>query len=210
MGAISRRPVLAALAVLSLAACNQAGGGKSVPDDMAMGDPNAKVTVIEYASVACPHCAEFNNTVFPAFKAKYIDTGKVHYVAREILTGNPTLAAAGFLLARCAGKDKYFFVTDAIYRAQDQIYEPGTDNMRPNAGQDVLLPIAQSAGLTPDQFTKCLSDEAAAMAMNDRIDKAARKDDVQSTPTFIINGKKMSPGEKTLAELDAVIQPLLK
>ena len=210
MGAISRRLVLAALAVLSLAACNKGGAGGGMPDDMSMGNPNAKVTVVEYASVACPHCAQFNNTVFPAFKAKYVDTGKVRYIPREILTGNPTLAAAGFLLARCAGKDKYFFVTNAIYRAQDQIYEPGTDNMRPNSGQDVLLPIAQSAGLTPDQFTKCLSDEAAAKAMNERIDKAAQKDGVESTPTFIINGKKLTPGDKTLAELDAVIQPLLK
>ena len=120
------------------------------------------------------------------------------------------VAAAGFLLARCAGKDKYFFVTDAIYRAQDQIYEPGTDNMRSNAGHDVLLPIAQSAGLTPDQFTKCLSDDAATKALNDRIEKSFQKDGVESTPTFIVNGKKLSPGEKTLAQLDAVIQPLLK
>ena len=210
MGAISRRLALAAIAALSLAACNKGAVGNAVPDDMSMGNPNAKVTVVEYASVACPHCAAFNNEIFPTFKAKYIDTGKVHYVAREALTGNPALAAAGFLLARCAGKDKYFFVTDAIYRAQDQIYEPGTDNMRANAGQDMLLPIAQSAGLTPDQFTKCLSDPAATKALNDRVEKFAQQDGVESTPTFIVNGKKMTPGEKTLGQLDAVIQPLLK
>ncbi len=209
MGAASRHLVLAALAAFSLAACNKGGAG-DMPDDMSMGSPTAKVTVVEYASVACPHCAAFNNEIFPAFKAKYIDTGKVRYIPREALTGNPTLAAAGFLLARCAGKDKYFFVTDAIYRAQDQIYEPGTDNMRSNAGHDVLLPIAQSAGLTPDQFTKCLSDDAATKALNDRVEKSFQKDGVESTPTFIVNGKKLSPGEKTLAQLDAVIQPLLK
>ncbi len=154
MGAISRRLALVLAAAASLAACSKVGGS-AVPDDMTMGNPNAKVTVIEYASVACPHCAAFNNELFPAFKAKYIDTGKVRYVAREALTGNPALAAAGFLLARCAGKDKYFFVTDAIYRAQDQIYEPNTDNVRPEAGQDVLLPIARSAPLAGASFASC-------------------------------------------------------
>ena len=210
MGVISRRLVLVVAAALTLAACSKGAGGNGVPDDMSMGSPNAKVTVIEYASVACPHCAAFNNEVFPAFKAKYIDTGKVRYIAREALTGNPTLAAAGFLLARCAGKDKYFFVTDAIYRAQDEIYQPNTDNMRPNAGHDVLLPIAESAGLTEDQFTKCLSDPAAAKALNDRVEKFSQQDGIESTPTFIINGKKLEPGEKSMAQLDAVIQPLLK
>ena len=86
-----------------------------------MGNPQAKVTVVEYASVACPHCGRFNNEVFPAFKAKYIDTGKVHYVFREMLVGNgqeQAFGAAGFLLARCAGQDKYFSVLDAIFHGQ--------------------------------------------------------------------------------------------
>src|SRR5262252_4432484 len=115
MAGISRRIALAAVAALGLAACSKGGDAVSA-DEMTMGSPTAKVTVVEYASVACPICARFNNEVFPEFKKKYIDTGKVRWVSREALTGNPALAASGFLLARCAGKDKYFQVTDAVYR----------------------------------------------------------------------------------------------
>ena len=203
MGAISRRLMLVAVAALSLAACNKSGPGALSGDDMTMGNPKAKVTVVEYASVACPHCARFNNEVFPAFKTKYIDTGLVHYVAREALTGEPTVAAAGFLLARCAGKDKYFLVTDAIYRAQDQIFQSGDVH-------GVLLHVAQSAGLSEDQMNKCITDETAIKALNDRVERYFKQDGIDSTPTFIVNGKKLKPGEISLAELDAAIQPLLK
>ena len=95
----------AVLAVASLAGCQKASTGAAA-DDMTLGNPKAPVTVIEYASVSCPHCAAFNNDVFPTLKAKYIDTGKVFYVAREALTSDPSIAAAGFLTARCAGKQK--------------------------------------------------------------------------------------------------------
>src|SRR5439155_2600770 len=109
----------------AVAACQKPAGEAASADDMTMGSPNAKVTMIEYASVSCPHCARFATEVFPAFKAKYIDTGQVRYVAREALTGDPAIAAAGFLTARCAGKDKYFQVVDAIYRAQPEIFATG-------------------------------------------------------------------------------------
>src|SRR5580698_5449528 len=129
MGHSSRRLFVIALAVLSLAGCNKIAAmtgshGAVTSDDMSLGDPNAKVTVIEYASVACPFCAHFNNTVFPSFKAKYIDSKKIHYVFREMLVGNDaemTTAAAGFLMARCAGKDKYFTVVDTIFHDQEQM-----------------------------------------------------------------------------------------
>ena len=209
MAVIDRRLILAALAVLALAACNKGDGGVAA-DEMSLGDPNAKVTVIEYASVACPICANFNATVFPEFKKKYIDTGKVRYVAREALTGNPSLAVAGFLLARCAGKDKYFQVTDAVYRAQDQIYEPGSENIRPAAGHDVLLHIAQSVGMSEDQFSKCINDEKAITAMQERVDRLSKQYNVTATPTFVVNGKMLNAGAVTLAELDSAIQPLLK
>ncbi len=203
----ARCVVIAAMALIA-AGCSK-GGNKTVSaDEMTLGNPNAKVTVIEYASVACPVCANFNNTVFPAFKTKYIDTGKVKYVSREALTGNPTLAAAGFLMARCAGKDKYFSVIDAIYHAQDEIYDPGTESVG-SAGRGVLLRIAQQAGLNESQFTACVSDDAALKALNARAEKYAKLDDVDATPTFIVNGKKLV-GDQSLAEFDNVIQPLLK
>ena len=208
MSAISRRLILALAAVLTLAACSKGGSAVSA-DEMSMGNPNAKVTVIEYASVACPVCAEWNNTTFDAFKKKYIDTNKVHYVFREALTGNQALAGSGFLLARCAGKDNYFKVTDAVFRSQDQIYESGSENLRPGAAREVLSRIAQQVGMNDDQLTKCLTDSKAITALNDRVIKFAKQDNVEATPTFMINGKKYE-GEKTLAELDAILQPLLK
>ena len=203
MRAISRRLMIVAVAAFSLAACSKGGSTAASADDNTLGDPKAKVTVVEYASVACPHCARFNNDVFPAFKKEFIDTGKVYYVAREALTGEPTIAAAGFLLARCAGKDKYFAVTDAIYRAQDQIFQSGDVH-------GVLLHIAQSAGMNEDQMNKCITDDKAIKALNDRVEKYSKQDGVDSTPTFIVNGKKLPPGEISLAQLEAAIQPLLK
>jgi protein-disulfide isomerase len=195
---ITRVTLVAALAV-SLAACGPKGTKVSA-EDMTLGNPNAKVTVVEYASVACPHCAKWNEEVFPAFKAKYIDTGKVNYVAREALTGEPTLANAGALLARCAGTAKYFQVTDALYHAQASIFQTGDI-------RGELLTIARAAGMSEAQFNSCLSDENAAKSA-ERLEKQMKADKIQGTPTFIVNGKKVGGeegGEATLAQLDAAI-----
>lgn len=195
---ITRVTLVAALAA-SLAACGPKGT-KVTAEDMTLGNPNAKVTVVEYASVACPHCAKWNEEVFPAFKAKYIDTGKINYVSREALTGEPTLANAGAMLARCAGKDKYFQVTDALYHAQASIFQTGDI-------RGELLTIARAAGMSEAQFNSCLSDENAAKSA-ERLDKQMKADKIQGTPTFIVNGKKVGGeegGEATLAQLDAAI-----
>jgi protein-disulfide isomerase len=194
-----RRRFLIAAALLAVAACNKtaATGGASTADAMSMGDPNAKVVVNEYASASCPHCAVFNTEVMPAFKKKYIDTGKVKYVFHEFLTQPVQFAAAGFLTARCAGPGKYFDVLDAIYRDQENIYK--SNDLRGG-----LLRIAQSAGMTEKQFVDCISDEKALNALNARVEKAATDDHITATPTFIINGTKIE-GEQTLAQLDAAI-----
>lgn len=189
--------VVAALGALALAGCSK-GTGTVDTADMTLGDPNAKVKMVEYASLTCSHCGTFNNDVFPAFKAKYIDTGKVHYTFKEFLTPPNEVAAAGFLTARCAGKDKYFNVTDAIFHAQQEMFTTG--DMR-----GVLLRIAQSAGLTEEQFNACITDEAALKALNERVEKAIKVDKINSTPTFVINGKKVKEGEISLAELDAAV-----
>ena len=187
----------AALGALALAGCSK-GAGTVDTADMTLGDPNAKVKMVEYASLTCSHCGTFNNDVFPAFKAKYIDTGKVHYTFKEFLTPPNEVAAAGFLTARCAGKDKYFNVTDAIFHAQQEMFTTG--DMR-----GVLLRIAQSAGLTEEQFNACITDEAALKALNERVEKAIKVDKINATPTFVINGKKVKEGEVSLAELDAAV-----
>jgi protein-disulfide isomerase len=191
--------VAAALGALALAGCSKGGGTGAVDSaDMTMGDPNAKVKMVEYASLTCSHCGTFNNEVFPAFKAKYIDTGKVHYTFKEFLTPPNEVAAAGFLVARCAGKDKYFNVTDAIFHAQQEMFTSG--DMR-----GVLLRTAQSAGMTEQQFNACITDEAALKALNDRVEKAIKQDKVTATPTFKINGETLKEGAVTMAELDAAV-----
>jgi protein-disulfide isomerase len=189
--------VAAALGALALAGCSK-GAGTADTADMTLGDPNAKVKMVEYASLTCSHCGTFNNEVFPAFKAKYIDTGKVHYTFKEFLTPPNEVAAAGFLTARCAGKDKYFNVTDAIFHAQQEMFTTG--DMR-----GVLLRVAQSAGMTEEQFNACITDEAALKALNERVEKSIKVDKVNATPTFVMNGKKIKEGDISLAELDAAV-----
>jgi protein-disulfide isomerase len=187
----------AALALIGLAAC-QKPGGQAAADDMTLGNTKAPVTVIEYASVACPHCARFNNDIFPAFKAKYIDTGKVFYVSREALTADPAIAAAGFLTARCAGKDKYFQVVDAIYHSQAPMETGGNPHT-------ILLQIARSAGLTDAQFEACIRDQKAIAELNARWNRYINDDKINATPTFVINGKVFDKGEMSMPELDTAI-----
>ncbi len=185
-----------------------AGGSGGAVDminapEMTLGNPNAKVTLIEYASDTCSHCAHFDAEVWPALKAKYIDTGKVYYKFREFLTPPEPVAAAGFLLARCAGKDKYFSVVEAIFRGQPELFQTGD-------AHGFMLRIAQSAGLSEAQFNACEQNEAAIKALANRVDQAVTKDQISGTPTFIINGKTLGSGEITLATFDAALQPLLK
>ena len=156
--------------------------------DMALGSPNAKVQVVEYASLSCTHCAHWNNEVFPTFKKQFIDTGKVRYVFREFLTEPYQFAAAGYLLARRVGPARYFEVLDTIFRQQEAIYK----------SEDLwggLLKIGKGFGLTEDQFTAALNDKAALDAVNARVEKAAERDKIDSTPTFFINGERLVGGQ---------------
>jgi protein-disulfide isomerase len=192
----SRRAALALAVLASLAAAPAwAAPGLAGPEDMSLGNPKARVTVVEYASASCPHCAHFNQEVFPAFKAKYVDTGKVRYTLKEFLTGPAQVAAAGFLMARCAGPSKYFTVLDQVFASQP------TWSTAPIKA--TFLGIAQKNGLTEAQFEACLKDEAALEKLNARV-QAAVDDGVDSTPTFYVNGTKLE-GAVDLAALDAAI-----
>lgn len=199
MGPIARRTMILGAAVsaaMALAACNNGKSeGGAAEGDMTLGNANAPVTVVEYASVTCTHCAAWNEEVFPAFKQKYIDTGQVKYVFREFPTAPAQVAAAGFLVARCAGEDKYFQVVDAIMRAQDQIFA--------GDARGVLLRTAQSAGMTEQQFNACVTDEKALEQLNKRAE-AAVEAGIQSTPSFVIGGKVLE-GAQPLSALDAAI-----
>ena len=174
------RNLFLALSALTLAAC---GGSKApVEGDMALGAPEgAKVTVVEYASVTCHVCAAWQDEVWLEFKAKYVDTNKVRYVFREFPTAPEAVAVAGFLVARCAGPDKYFPVIHEIMASQREFFS-GTP---PRA---VLLRIANGAGLTEDQFKECVADPDAIKAMDERV-KAALAAGVNGPPYFMVNGE---------------------
>lgn len=170
---------------------------------VAFGNPHAKVAVVEYASASCSHCARFDAETYPAFKKKYVDTGLVRYEFREFLTEPVQYAAAAFALARCAGADKYMGVVEAAFRGQAEMF--ATQDMR-----GPLLKAAESAGMNSDQFTKCVSDPKTLQAISDRVQRAQTVDHVDSTPTILVNGKPIGPGEVTLGQLDAAIQPALR
>lgn len=200
-----------AAAFMSLAllasGCSKGGSAGAVgADEMSMGPADAKVTVIEYASVACPICGHVNETVMPEFKAKYIDSGKVRYVYRPMMTGNPAVAAAGHMLAECAGKDKYFTVIDQVMRSQEAMggEETGYANARP-----VLFSIGQSLGMSEDAFNKCITDEKGLKRLNDLNQQYMTKDGVNGTPTFVINGKKLDRIPLNIGDFDAALKPAL-
>ncbi|MBP7817666.1 MAG: DsbA family protein [Phenylobacterium sp.] len=186
-------------ALLALALALVAGVAGAAPayptGDLSLGKPKAKIHVEEYASLSCSHCAHFNNEVFPAFKAKYIDTGKVRYTLHEFLTEPANVAAIGFITARCAGADKYFAVVDGLFRRQAEIFE--TRDLRP-----VLLEVAKSAGLSEAQVTACVSNPANGEALDARV-AAGEARGVDSTPFFFVNGVKVDG--VTLADLDKAI-----
>lgn len=201
---LTRRTALASAAAVAMGAAAPARGAvKAAPGDMSLGDPKAPVHVVEYLSLSCPHCAHFHEEVFPAFKAKYIDTGKVYFTIRELLTAPAQVAAAGFLLARCNGGTHYFQVVDQVFKSQSR-WQQG--NIKP-----IFVEIAKANGITEDQFNACLTDEKAAQALEARLQYANQTDKVTGTPTFFINGVLLPNQEvPTLADLDAAIAKAAK
>jgi protein-disulfide isomerase len=204
-------------ALLALAACNKGGAGAGTDQDMTQGSPSAPVKVMEYASPSCPHCRRFNEEVFPAFKRKYVDTGKVEYIFRETPI-HPQFDGPAFMLARCAPKDKYFSVIDQIMRGQDEYFNPAitsgpnADAQMTAAFRTVLMRTAQSVGLNEQQAMACMQNDEGLKKLSDRTDAETKQYDVQGTPTFIVDGKKVEPpagAEPDLAWLDSVIQPEL-
>jgi protein-disulfide isomerase len=171
--------------------------------DLWLGDPKAPVTIVEYASMTCPHCAHFDETTFPALKTKYIDTGKVYYTMREFPLD--PLAAAAFMLARCAsdmsGNDRYYAMVDTLFRKQDQWVKqkPLPD----------LLAISKQAGFTEKSFDACLANQKLLDDIQKERQHAIDKYKVHSTPTFFINGKEYA-GAVTIEEMSKEIDPQLK
>lgn len=203
MGRLSRRVALLAGLGLAVGPGPALGQAAYPSPEMTLGSAKAPVHVVEYLSVSCSHCADFNEQVFPSLKAKYIDTGRVRWTFRELLTPPQQVAAAGFLLARCAGPGKYFKVVDEVLRSQSR-WKSG--NIKP-----IFVEIAQKNGLTEAQFEACLRDQKALDALEARVRYAVETDKVQSTPTFFVNGKRVESAHvPSLAEMEAAFAAAAK
>lgn len=153
--------------------------------DFSIGAADAKVTVVEYASFTCPHCARFHTEVYPQIKANYIDTGKIRFELREVYFDRFGLWAA--IVARCGGEMRYFGIADMIMKQQQKWVGDGSDA---TVIIDNLRKIGLSAGLDNAALDQCLKDEATAKALVERYETNAKADGIEGTPTFFINGAK--------------------
>jgi protein-disulfide isomerase len=167
--------------------------------DVVLGSDKAPVTIIEYASMTCPHCAHFSETTFPELRKRYIDTGKVRFTLRSFPLD--ALAAAGFMIARCGGDDKYMPIVETLFAKQSEwiVREPLVP----------LKSIAKQFGFTEDSFTQCLANQKLLDDIQAVRDRAAEKLGVNSTPTFFVNGKKLI-GDLSIDQLSKEIDPYLK
>ncbi len=171
---------------------------ESALPDMVLGKEDAPVTIVEYSSLTCPHCAHFHRDVMPALKSEYIDAGKVRFIQREFPLNNAALA--GSVLARCVDPSRFFAFTDLLFSKQED-WAFKDDALQP------LKLYAKQAGLTDADFEKCIDDELLQkkiLAVRER----GEKEGVKGTPTFFINGK-IYNGAPTLAALAEAIKPYL-
>ncbi|WP_265515781.1 DsbA family protein [Nitratireductor luteus] len=221
-GTISRRRVLSTIAALPAASLlvgwsDSANAQQSVSPPASSGDvdmakllepgvledkvegaEDAPVTVVEYASMTCGHCANFHKNTYPALKEKYIDTGKVRFIMREF-PFDPR-AEAAFMLARCSD-GKYFAMIDVLFKQQDNW-------ARAQDASGALLQIAKLGGFTQESFTACLTNQELLDDVRSVRNRAAEEFGVDATPTFFIDGKKYS-GAMSIEEMSAIIDPLL-
>ena len=204
----SRRNLLLGAAAIALAAATPAHAEDAKIDltdlltapkegDMILGPDTAKVTIIEYASASCPHCAAFYNDVFVKFKKDYIDTGKVKFIFREFPHNDQAMGA--FMLARCSAKEKYFPLVDIFFTTQPK-WVPDAYNQ--------LKEIAKQTGMSAEDFDKCLKNVDVAKGIMEVRDKADKSYGVTGIPTFFINGK-LWDGERTIDSLKKFVDPLL-
>ncbi|GAK71783.1 hypothetical protein RRU01S_20_00440 [Agrobacterium rubi TR3 = NBRC 13261] len=167
--------------------------------DRALGDPNAPVKIVEYMSMTCPHCAHFHNTTFDEIKKKYIDTGKVYFVIREF-PFDPR-AAAAFMLARCAPEQQYYPFISMLFK-QQQSWATAQD------ARAALLQMSKLAGFSQETFEACLTNQKLLDDVNATMQRGATEFGVNSTPTFIVNGKRYA-GDMSVENMSALVDSLL-
>jgi protein-disulfide isomerase len=169
------------------------------PSDHTLGNPDAPVTIIEYASLTCPHCAHFQNDVLPDLKERYISTGKVKLIYRDFPLDERALSAAA--LAQCAGPDRYFGFLDVLFETQDSW-------ARADDYVGALKKLGKLGGMSDEQMDQCLADDQLTNGiLRTRLD-GQNEHHVNSTPTLVINGE-VYPGAREIDALSEVIEPLL-
>jgi protein-disulfide isomerase len=179
-------------------------GSAGLLPDMTLGRVDAPVTVVEYASAACPHCAEWNATVWPQFQAKYIATGQVHYIFREVLTNPQEYALSAFMIGRCAvaqsknptNSAPYFAVVESFFAGQPVYYKTGQLS-------SVLADVSRKTGLSQKAMMTCVSDGPQGSAFMSNMSAHMTADKVNETPTFFVNGKRMD--DRELKDFDTAI-----
>jgi protein-disulfide isomerase len=191
MFAIGRRGLILGASALALggvlSACDRGGAAGAAEGEMVLGDANAPVTLTEYASTTCPHCAEVHEATWDQLKTNYIDTGRIKFVFREFPTAPAPVAVAGFQVARCGGAtpEQYFTRVGEIFRTQAGLFQ----SIQVDAGRGYFVNLGQAAGLSEDQVLQCIGDESGAARVR-RMVEAGERDGVTGTPTFLINGTK--------------------
>ncbi len=190
-----------ALPGISIAEAQEASGEVELAPDMAIGNEDAAVTLIEYASYTCPHCANFHTDVFKDLKANYIDTGKVRFIHREVYFDRFGLWAG--MVARCGDGTRYFGMNDLIYEGQREWIGDGA----PAEVLNNLRKLGRLAGMSDDELNACLEDEAMAQSMVAAYQQHATADEINATPTLVINGEKYS--NMSYSDLAAILDEKL-
>ncbi len=168
--------------------------------EMVIGDPKAPVTIIEYASLGCPHCANFHANAFPQLKKDYIDTGKARLIFRDFPLGTPAMAAA--MISRCAGPARYFGFVDMFFRSQQQWSRAENPLL-------ALAKVARFGGMTGDDVNACLKDQTLLDNLQENANKAQLEDEINATPSFLINGKKIS-GALAYEDFRSLVEDAIK
>jgi len=167
-------------------------------DDRILGNPDAPITIVEYASLTCPHCAHFTNEVLPELKKKWIDTGKAKLVLRDYPLDEPALRAA--MIARCAPQDRFYAYVDTFFGSLEK-WVTARDY------RDALARLVKLGGMSREEFDNCLKDTALENKIVEGRLIASKELDVNSTPTFFINGTKFT-GAPTVEEFDKALSGL--
>ncbi len=194
----SAAAITAALAVSACGGSDAPAGGQTSFEregDRGLGSPTAPITMIEYASVACGHCATFHNEVFPMIEEEFIETGQVRFVLREMITGSPQFAIAGFSLAHCVPEDRYYDMVSLLFQQQNAIFQAAQTQ---GSARNQYLAIASAMGMSEADFNQCLSDETITQDILDSNDRAG-DEGITGTPRFVFNGElldsRRAPGE---------------